>query len=592
MVFSDRGFKIWKFAISGTTPDQRYTGTFKFEVYNVLTSEFDKKIDKSAIVQITGQSESDVMSQKGVTDAIEVPTELANSALVELNGGYANIINEDYNINNDYISANTVSAELDTPLPSFKFKFITPSTVEITSYSLYYYYGDGQVTSRSGYIPGVEYDTPNLGSNITKIAVSSVLPDVRYTGIFTLKARAYIESPIARKSEVEAVEAKIDYDDREEVPSYYLENDYLQDKIDTIKNIYRNIASNADIFIFQTDEHWEVNTQHSPALIKYITEKIAIDKLVDGGDDIHNIALYYTTEQNPALDDFTKLRQKTFKGNVFHTIGNHEYLTGVFNNQDMFDGINFGNWHDMDWFSGLYDVVYGDSLKHYYYVDNKQKKVRYIFLSSFRQSDPILRQDEKYWIIGIEEFASAQRTWLQNVALNVENGWTIIVFSHLLSSINPQISGGHCTGVQRYLSADGKEVAKILLQYNGNGEIAAVICGHLHADGVAIIDDNYVGLTGAEATGKSIPEIITTCDAGGKDDSKSLLFGNASELVERDENTINEQAFDVVILDKSAKKISLVRIGAPAFNIFVPDPETSYYPFSGDVEVREVTYGN
>ena len=378
-------------------------------------------------------------------------------------------------------------------------------------------------------------------------------------------------------------------DNREEVPSYYFANDYLQNKVDTIKSIYSNCASNGDIFFFSTDEHWEYNTKISPALVKYISEKVKIDKLFSGGDNTQLVSLGgMSNKQNPAVDDFLSLREKTFNGKLYYAIGNHEYLTGYFDNPNLFDNIDMNNWHDMTRFSGIDEIVYGDSARHYYYVDNKQKKIRYIFLSAFKQKE-VQQETQGYRIIAESDYNDSQVAWLRDVALDVENGWTIIVITHVLSSINPITSGGHCTQVIRYLSEDAKKVAKVLLQYNGNGEIAGVISGHLHADGIAMIDDDYVGLIGTETTGKSIPEIVTTCDTGGKNGFQSWVF--YGDYSSRAENTITEQAFDVVIVDKDTKKLSLVRIGAPAYNVFEQDSITGYYPLSGDTEIREVNYG-
>ena len=64
-------------------------------------------------------------------------------------------------------------------------------------------------------------------------------------------------------------------------------------------------------------------------------------------------------------------------------------------------------------------------------------------------------------------------------------------------------------------------------------------------------------------------------------DSLRTLFSYTSGDItgKRTNGTINEQAFDVVIINKNAKKVSLVRIGAPADN-----------GGGAELEVREQTY--
>lgn len=79
-------------------------------------------------------------------------------------------------------------------------------------------------------------------------------------------------------------------------------------------------------------------------------------------------------------------------------------------------------------------------------------------------------------------------------------------------------------------------------------------------------------------TDGGIPIFSTTCDKANADSDEigeraSYIYGK------RTNGTINEQAFDVVIINKNAKKVSLVRIGAPADN-----------GGGAELEVREQTY--
>lgn len=97
--------------------------------------------------------------------------------------------------------------------------------------------------------------------------------------------------------------------------------------------------------------------------------------------------------------------------------------------------------------------------------------------------------------------------------------------------------------------------------YTGPNDIACVIAGHMHFDGLG-------------ATSGGVPIFITTCD-------KYVPYPGADDYLEsqRTLGTITEQAFDVFIVDKKSKKITAVRIGCPADN-----------PTGSPLEIRTANY--
>ena len=74
--------------------------------------------------------------------------------------------------------------------------------------------------------------------------------------------------------------------DLSDIPSYYFENNYLDDRIATINNAISECTDGYDAFFWITDIHWEpdLNSRKSPLLIKYISAKTGINKVLDGGD--------------------------------------------------------------------------------------------------------------------------------------------------------------------------------------------------------------------------------------------------------------------------------------------------------------------
>ena len=102
----------------------------------------------------------------------------------------------------------------------------------------------------------------------------------------------------------------------------------------------------------------------------------------------------------------------------------------------------------------------------------------------------------------------------------------------------------------------------ILVNYNGNGTIAAVFQGDAHVDRVFRLNGEG-----------SIPVICITTDKcnGGMNQVRTV-------------GTINEQAFDVVVVDKTNRKITCVRIGAKAKD------GVGLTTQGNDVEYREIIY--
>lgn len=326
---------------------------------------------------------------------------------------------------------------------------------------------------------------------------------------------------------------------REPIPAYYFDNNYLQNKVISINNAIERCAAHGDAFIFITDEHWELNRQKSLLLIEYIAKKTSISKLFSGGDtaDSSNWAKKLFAEQ---------LRNK-FNGKIYHILGNHDYLNVATESQlsCWFDQYNM-------------DMCGADKGRHYYYIDNNSQKIRYIILSSFKESEKAAGEGSgTSFRNGYEQ---EQLTWLQDVALSVDVGWSIIVMSHYFYGIS-------ATDLLSITSTN-QAVIDIIDSYNGNGEVIALIQGHTHRDRIT------------HTPVKNIPVIITTCD---KNTIWYDAHGNPDLNVDRSSNTINEQAFDVVIVDKKERKITAIRIGAKA--------KDGIDDVAGDeVEYREVEY--
>lgn len=345
-----------------------------------------------------------------------------------------------------------------------------------------------------------------------------------------------------------SVEVRVGYDNLP-IPDYYFNDNYLQDKIKRIGEIVQNISG--DAFVFTTDEHWEFNRRYTPEIIKYISEKSFYSKHVSTGDHVQVICRGVTIsggeedDLNPYVHDFINQYTKAGGKPFLSAIGNHEYLTENYT-AGRLDGVDLHNWVRNSHLMENVGIVYGSRDKLYYYHDDTERLIRYIFLSSFTPNENAARTNTA----AIVDYDSTQLDWLTNTAMNVENGWSIIVVTHnILRYIynvpdHPDIS--YIDAAKPFLSA--------LLAANNNGKIVAVLNGHAHRDGVSLVTDADVNAN----TGNSLFVVTTTCDANGFDwDSERL-----TDI--RPNGTTKEIAFDFVCFDKGKKMLDFVRFGAPA----------------------------
>ena len=331
------------------------------------------------------------------------------------------------------------------------------------------------------------------------------------------------------------------------LPDYYYANSYLTDKATTIKQLLYDADGQYDAAIFITDIHWEENALNSPALIRWLTDRINIPKLIIGGDLYNGWSSDKTTD---ALDQLKKAfgREK----DTYVCVGNHEF-------NHVGSGWSGGGLTESKcWylFNSMRDnIVPGDLSRNYYYFDNNVQKIRYIFLSSFTDKGAGELQAQAL-------FEEAQQNWFRDVALGTMGaGWGAVIISHVIYEINAVTN-------EIYQDPYLVPLTTIIDNYDGPGEIICAIQGHSHRDRI-------VNTSGGNKV------VITTCD-------KCRIFQipdtSAVDLdVDRTRGTINEQAFDVFVFDRKNRKVSIVRIGAGARNGIGNDP-------GQQVEIRQFTY--
>lgn len=312
---------------------------------------------------------------------------------------------------------------------------------------------------------------------------------------------------------------------------YYFKDSYLKNKVNTILQKMEAATGNYDAFIFCTDQHWRNNAKQSPKLINYISECVCIPRMFMGGD----------YEDGLCFSAYKAFRN-AYAGKIYNIMGNHEYMDGQIDENGRWTARTNTDatlWACLN--ANMYDAVIGSASRNYYYVDDAIQKTRYIVLSIYTDESSV-------------DFSAEQQAWFQNTALDLPTGYTAIIFSHHIATVN------HDTGALTF-PAFAQTICNIVDNYSGAGEIACLIGGHTHFDGLG-------------ETPGGVPVFVTSCD-------KNVPYSQGGEeyLEDRVTGTIDEQVFDVFIINKTLKKITAVRIGCPAYN-----------PAGEPLQIREATY--
>ena len=349
-------------------------------------------------------------------------------------------------------------------------------------------------------------------------------------------ASAYVESNVLSKTKADAVVLNNYAKGIEGLPSYYHDKGYIEGKFATIETALNGCIANGDAFIFSTDQHWGLNEQKSISLINAVSNRCKIPRLITGGDS-----------DDYASADFYERINRNFNGKIYNLMGNHDWMSPTTTNE-LFNMADLGKSEQV-----------GNPIEHYYYVDNPQQKIRYIMLNAF------VRLSGNSVISGYNQ---NQLDWLNADALNAKPDWDYIVFTHWIGTM----TAGSMSGASDFRDA----LDAFNADSSNEGKIIGIIQGHAHYDAIF------------HTTG-GIPIITTTCD-------KNVAWISDSTDMEpwitsdRISGTTSEQAFDVMVLNKTAKTITAIRIGALAMPNVDVEPNNAGWTYGGTLEQRVISY--
>ena len=292
-------------------------------------------------------------------------------------------------------------------------------------------------------------------------------------------------------------------------------------------------ASDYDAFIFITDPHWGRNKRHSPALIKAIIENTPVQTVICGGDIISS----HSSTKQGAVNQL-KSWENAIKGtgvNEYYCIfGNHDDnsngsntpISVQFSKQQLF-GLLYGSFAYQNNIHWAPYINWAD-----YYVDHAISKTRYICLD---------------WT-GTQSSGDRQQ-WLRNV-LEIDDGYRVLIFHHGVYQY-----ASNLTTYPDGIAPSSKLAILTAITDQYPNKVKAIIQGHVHLDGLY--------LPGINGFNHNSPIMITSCD------TYQNQLGPFYTLTQE---TIDQQCFDVVVVNYAHSKIYTTRIGRFGWE---PDKEAS-----------------
>lgn len=293
------------------------------------------------------------------------------------------------------------------------------------------------------------------------------------------------------------------------IPDYY--KSQVDAAISNAKTDMGNCGREGFSFIFTTDNHWNKNAGHSPAIIKHVQDKTEIQDVVLGGDLIdgsadkaHELELLHSVVEKFKSSKY-RLRY-CFGNHDSNTVGQTSSPELHMSNEEVYMATqkvqeytsHYANYRSLP---GFYDDKFD------YFWDDETTHTRIIIIDSY--------------IEGIQ-LRGYQQEWFTATLESTPAGYRIIVIMHIWY-------GGSEIALQ------GQTIFDLVDAFNSTStgaKVVAMFGGHVHRD------ENH-------ETPGGVPLILTTTDQ---------CTGTAREVV-------NDQAVDVITVDYKNNVIHCRRIG-------------------------------
>ena len=346
----------------------------------------------------------------------------------------------------------------------------------------------------------------------------------------------------------------------------YVSASWYEEVTKTIADVQAIKASsggNLVQFLFNSDIHLSADNSNEPYLKDIgkvsagVMQACNIAFFMNTGDTTTQSSGFTVADMQPNMTAALKLLEPVPQSNILLTVGNHDGATGSkeVDGEMVYYCYQLNNTQRAETYFGWQQK---DSERHfaqdgtYFYVDDPETQTRFIMANSFwelyeGQEDGFARGKQNSFFHN-PIFGQAQLDWLVDEALDVPEGYSVIIGTHnatasrdseLFKGIvnayaNKTTYSGYHEGVGEWqsstVSADFSQA---------KGELIAIFQGHNHKDEI-------------DTTTFAVPCItITTAGTDVRDEPKEP----------RVHNTSTATAVDVVTIDKDARTIYLSRLG-------------------------------
>ena len=311
--------------------------------------------------------------------------------------------------------------------------------------------------------------------------------------------------------------------EKDAIPAYWL---HTLDKAEwKILDLRRRFGKNAVEFFYLTDTHWIDSAQRSPALLNELSRRTGVDHVVFGGDMIRR----YNPDKDCGMREVTGFYNWLSEDlKIFTTLGNHDrnYSSGNNNRALRFSEEETYELYGMKR-AESFAVMEGDPSHGYY--DDAEHKVRMV---QFYLSDSMFNMPEDSYVDGALD-------WVEKRIMELEEGWTVILFTHAYSR-------GNNPDGSFIITEKNKQIKDRILGIKkaAKAELAFWITGHIHNDLYDVVTDGEESL-----------QIVSVLSDG-------YPYANSPTAAKMVPATDTEQAIDHVLIDLDRRELHFTRIGA------------------------------
>ena len=202
------------------------------------------------------------------------------------------------------------------------------------------------------------------------------------------------------------------------IPEYW--NDYLQDKIKTIRKKQLSAGKDGTSFALITDIHWDQNEQHTGAILEKILLDCSIPYFFNAGDLVSGHALCPQEELYEEIASYRQAFSNT-ESKCLIVLGNHDTAYSTFD-EPVYYAENAPMERFYEYYFRPYTIYPNRTFSKdgtYYYADDENHKTRYIVLNcnDIPSEETTEEGYAKYNRMRHFGFLQTQLDWLANTAL-------------------------------------------------------------------------------------------------------------------------------------------------------------------------------